>query len=197
VIPLLFEADHINEVIAVQNPLTGLADDIANTRAALAHLAEFTARGPTIMVGYSYGGTVVSGAAQDTPADVRALVFVAAVTVDQGEAPEDVFERFPSGLFAFPQHDDRGFLTINRDAFPEVFAQDVDHPRAAVMSVVQKWTSPSCFSDALGVPPAWRSLPSTFLVSEEDRVIDPDAQRMMAERIATFVLVALPVLKPQ
>lgn len=180
VIPLLQEAGH--EVVAVQNPLTSLADDVANTRAVLAGFD-----GPTVVAGHSYGGSVISGAALDAPG-VVGLVFVAALANDEGESANDILGRFPpSEVMALIQVDDRGFMMADRDAFPEVLADDVDAARRGVISAVMKPTGAACLGDAAG-PPAWRSLPSTYLVSEQDRVVPPDAQRWMAERIGATAL---------
>lgn len=175
VIPILQEAGH--DVIAVQNPLTSLADDVANTRAVLAGLD-----GPTVVAGHSYGGSVISGAAGDAP-DVVGLVFVCALANDEGESANDIQGRFPAtDVMPLIQVDDGGFMMADRAAFPEVYAGDVDPATRGVISAVMKPTSAACLTEA-GGPPAWRSLPCTYLVSEQDRMVSPDAQRWLAERI--------------
>lgn len=171
-ISLLQEGDH--HVIAVQNPLTSLADDVANVRAILAQLG-----GPTVLAGHSYGGPVISGGPTDT---ATGLVFVAAIANDEDESVDGVLGRFPeSDVPPVMRVDERSLMTIERDAFPRMIAGDVGPSRGAVMSAVQKPTA--CFSDALSGPPAWRSLPSTFLISEQDRAVHPEAQSFMAGRM--------------
>jgi pimeloyl-ACP methyl ester carboxylesterase len=182
VIPLL-EAKGF-KVTAVQNPLTSLAEDVATTRRLLAQQT-----GPTILVGHSYAGFVITEAG-NAP-NVVGLVYVSSYGPAEGESHDDLVKRFPSpsGISAI-RLDDDGFLWIARDRFREAFAHDVDVPQARIMAAVQKPVSKkNCF----GVPvaaPAWKSKPSWFLISDGDGLINSDLQRFMAKRMgATSVSV--------
>jgi pimeloyl-ACP methyl ester carboxylesterase len=169
-------------VTAVQIPLTSLADDVATTRRALARQ-----NGPAILVGHSYAGFVVTEAG-NAP-NVAGLVYVSSYGPDQGESHDDLVKRFPSppGV-SIVRLDEDGFLSLQRDKFAEMFAQDVDPAQAEIMAVVQKPLSKKmCF----GVPvtqPAWKLKPSSFLLSTNDRMVNPDLQRFMAERMHAKVV---------
>jgi pimeloyl-ACP methyl ester carboxylesterase len=174
-IPLL-EARGFN-VTAVQIPLTSLGEDVATTRRILAQQ-----KGPTILVGHSYSGFVITEAG-NAP-NVTALVYVSSYGPDEGESHDDLVKRFPAaaGIPAI-RLDDDGFLWIARDKFHATFAHDVDAPEAEIMAVVQK---PVSKKNSFGVPvsdPAWKSKPSWFLISTDDRLINPDLQRFMAKRM--------------
>jgi pimeloyl-ACP methyl ester carboxylesterase len=141
-------------VTAAQLPLTSLADDIAVTRNLLARQ-----KGPTVLVGHSYGGVVISGAANHAP-NVIALVYIAAFGLDEGESIESLSNQGPGPAGAAQvRPDDHGFLWIDRDGFPQAFAADVDRVEARVMAATQKPLSISSFSAKSG-PPAWKRLPS-------------------------------------
>jgi pimeloyl-ACP methyl ester carboxylesterase len=179
VIPLL--QDEGFNVSAVQLPLTSLTDDIAVTRNMLA-----AQKGPTVLVGHSYGGAVITGAANDAP-DVIALVYIAAFGLDEGESLEGLSQQGPATAGAAQiRPDDHGFLWINPDGFPEAFAADVDPVEARVMAAVQKPLSLKSFVEKSG-PPAWKHLPSWFLVSTNDRMIPPEAEEFMAKRMGATV----------
>lgn len=175
VIPLL-EAQGLY-VTAVQIPLTSLADDVATTRRVLSRQ-----NGPVILVGHSYAGFVVTEAG-NAP-NVVGLVYVSSYGPDEGESHDDLVKRFPAppGVSIVRLAED-GFLSLQRDKFAEMFAQDVDPAQAEIMAVVQKPLSKKmCF----GVPvsqPAWKSKPSSFLLSTNDRMVNPELQRFMAERM--------------
>src|SRR6202051_1841016 len=129
VIPLL-DQKRFN-VTAVQLPLTSLDDDIAVTRNALA-----AQNGPTVLVGHSYGGAVISGAANGAP-NVTALVYVAAFGLDEGESLEGLSKQGPATAGAAQIHpDEHGFLWIDRDGFAKAFAADVDPAEARIMAAV-------------------------------------------------------------
>jgi len=176
VIPLLQQAGH--SVLAVQLPLNSLSNDIATTRSALASLS-----GPTILVGHSYGGAVITGAGSDA-ANVTALVYVAAYAPAEGETLQDLNERFAAT--EGQQHIGPSYLEntvwIDPKVFPHVFAADVDPIQANIMATVQKPTGFGCLIEKSG-PPAWQKLPSWYLVSENDLTINPEAERWMASRI--------------
>jgi pimeloyl-ACP methyl ester carboxylesterase len=165
-------------VVAVQLPLTSLADDVAWTRHVLAERLQ----GPTVLAGHSYGGAVISGAATGV-GNVIGLVFASAFAPDQGETLGELGSRFPAppGL-AHTQPDSLGFLWFDPAAVPDNFAQDIPVPEARVLAAAQKPIAARCFTDPAG-PPAWKILPSWFLVSTQDRMINPDLERFMAARI--------------
>jgi len=169
---------HGHTVVAVQLPLTSLADDVAWTRHVLAERL----RGPTVMAGHSYGGAVISGAATGVE-NVIGLVFASAFAPDQDETLGGLNARFPPppGL-AHTQPDSRGFLWFDPAAIPANFAQDIPVRQARVLAAVQKPIAARCFADPAGRP-AWRTVPSWYLVSTRDRMINPDLERFMAARI--------------
>jgi pimeloyl-ACP methyl ester carboxylesterase len=174
VIPTLHNAGH--RVIAVQNPLTSLAADVDRTR----KLAE-SMDGPTLLVGHSYGGAVITGAGHAE--NVVGLVYIAAFAPDKGDSLGSIFARTdqPAGA-ANIAPDAEGFLWITPDKFQESFSQDLDDTEALVMALTQKPIAGQCFSDPSG-PPAWRGKPSWYQVSGQDRMIPPETERWMAERI--------------
>lgn len=175
VIPLL-EGDGY-AVTAVQNPLTSLADDVATTRRAVE-----AQQGPVVLVGHSYGGAVICGAAADNP-EVKALVFIAAFAPDVGEAIGPLQEKFsPPALGAALVPDSAGFLFIDRSKFHGVFADDLPVAVTRVMAAAQKPIQSAAFAQSLSRV-AWRTIPSWFLVAANDQAINPDLERYMAKRI--------------
>lgn len=179
VIPLL-EAQGFN-VTAAQIPLTSLEDDITVTRRLLS-----MDTGPTVLVGHSYGGAVVTGAATQTP-NVKALVYITAFGLDEGESLAGLSKQGPpSAGSAAIWPDDKGFLWIDREKFHESFAADASPAEAALMAAVQKPLSLASFTGEEGVP-AWKTIPSWYLVSTDDRMIPPPAQEFMAKRMGATV----------
>jgi pimeloyl-ACP methyl ester carboxylesterase len=179
VIPLLDKKGF--NVTAVQIPLTSLEDDIAVTRNALA-----AQKGKTILVGHSYGGAVITGAANDAP-NVAALVYIAAFGLDEGESLEDLSKQgTPPAGAAQIRPDEHGFLWIDRDGFAQAFAADVDRAEAHIMAVTQRPLSIKSFVSKSG-PPAWKHIPSWYLVSSNDRMIPPQAEELMAKRMGASV----------
>ncbi len=179
VIPLLQEKG-LN-VTAAQIPLTSLEDDIAVTRRLLSMQT-----GPTVLVGHSYGGAVITGAANDNP-DVEALVYVTAFGLDEGESLDSLSKQGPpspgsTAIWA----DNDGFLWINRDGFHEAFAADATPTEAAVMAAVQRPLSVASFTAKEGVP-AWKTIPSWYLVCTNDHMIPPPAQEFLAKRMGATV----------
>jgi pimeloyl-ACP methyl ester carboxylesterase len=168
-------------VRAVQIPLTSLEEDIAVTRNTLAGQT-----GPTVLVGHSYGGEVITGAANDAP-NVIALVYIAGWGMDEGESIEGFSKQGPPPAGAAQvRPDDRGFLWINPEGFAQAFAADADPAEARVMGAVQKPLSIKSFIAKSG-PPAWKHIPSWFLVSTNDQMIPPAAERMFAKRMGATV----------
>jgi pimeloyl-ACP methyl ester carboxylesterase len=163
------------KVSVVQNPTLSLHGDATVTRRVLDQQD-----GPTILVGHSYGGAVISEAG--THENVAGLAYITAFAPDQGESVSTLIADPPPGAPVppiLPPQD--GFLFLDRDKFADSFAADVEPVQAAFMADSQvPWGV-----EALGGPvtdPAWRSKPSWYLVATEDRMIPPPAQRAMAER---------------
>ena len=179
VIPLLEEKGL--RVTAAQIPLTSLEDDVAVTRRLLSNISE-----PTVLVGHSYGGAVITAAAVDTP-NVKALVYITAFGLDEGESLASLSQQgpAPAGASAVTP-DEHGFLWIDRSRFHEAFAADAADQEAEIMAVVQKPLSVASFGAACGVP-AWKTLPSWYLECTEDQMIPPPAQAFMAERMGATV----------
>jgi len=179
VIPLL--QDKGFNVTAVQIPLTSLSDDIAVTQRFLAQQ-----KGPTVLVGHSYGGAVITGAANNAP-NVTALVYIAAFGLDEGESLASLSQQGPATAGAAQiRPDDNGFLWIDRDGFAKAFAADVDPVEARVMAAVQRPLSVKSFSEKSGAP-AWKHLKSWYLVSADDQMIPPSAEEFMAKRMGATV----------
>jgi pimeloyl-ACP methyl ester carboxylesterase len=190
---ILRKAGH--NVSIVQNPTTSLADDVAATKLILARQD-----GPAILVGHSYGGVVITEAGNDPK--VQALVYIAAFAPDKGESVSSLIKDPPPGAPVPPiLPPQNGFLFLDKAKFRASFAADVDEEKAAFMADSQvPWGV-----DALGgaiTRPAWASKPSWYLVSTEDRMIPPPAQRFMAQRAGATVVEergshAIYVSKPQ
>lgn len=167
-------------VSIVQNPTLSLEGDAAATRQILDQQD-----GPAVLVGHSYGGAVISEAG--THAGVAALVYIAAFAPDKGESVNTLIADPPAGAPVppiLPPQD--GFLFLDKEKFHDSFAGDLSPERAAFLAHSQvPWGV-----DALGGPvsePAWRVKPSWYLVSSDDRMIPPPAQRAMAERASATV----------
>jgi pimeloyl-ACP methyl ester carboxylesterase len=163
-------------VIAIQNPLTSLGEDVATTRRAVE-----AQPGPIVLVGHGYGGAVITAAAVGA-SNVRALVYVAAFAPDEGEQLQALLMAYPSKLATALVSDPAGFLSIDRVKFGEVFAADVSERQRQVMAVIQKPIHSDIFTHVFGAP-AWRQVPSWYLVATEDQAIDPTLQRMFAARM--------------
>jgi pimeloyl-ACP methyl ester carboxylesterase len=173
---LLLQANGIT-VTAAQIPLTSLADDVSVTRRLLS-----LQKGPTVLVGHSYGGAVISGAAEGVP-QVKALVYITAFALDSGESLDSLSKQGPppSGAAAV-EPDAYGYLWINRTKFHRAFAADATEDEAAVMAAVQRPLSVAAFTDKAGAP-AWKHLPSWYLVCTDDQMIPPPAQEFLSGRM--------------
>jgi pimeloyl-ACP methyl ester carboxylesterase len=179
-IPVLRDAGH--KVIAAQLPTQSLSDDVETVKRAISHIG-----GPTILVAHSYGGEVITNAAYNNP-NVTGLVYIAAFAPDEGQSLSSFVDpsKFPKELFLL---DSGGFIYLNPEVFRENFAQDVDPAEADLMAIVQKPFNQSIFMEKSG-PPAWKQLPTWYQISDADRMIPPDVQRMFAERMnATAITV--------
>ena len=172
-------------VTAPQFALTRLSDDVARLRGVLARQ-----NGPTIAVGHSYGGQIITALGTDAP-NVVGLVYIAGFGLDEGESIGALLGQAPpSPALAHLDIDQQGFAWLPEDDFVNHFAADVDAVKARVMYAVQQPLHSSALVEVMGAP-AWKSLPSWFLVAEGDQAIPPDAQRQFAPRMgATTVEVS-------
>lgn len=164
-------------VTAVQNQMASLADDIANTRRVID-----AQTGPVVAVGHSYGGSVITGAAAGS-ANVRALVYVAAYGPDTGESVGSLNDQFaPPAISSALVPDAAGFLYIDRAKFHDVFCADLPAAQAAIMAATQRPPAAAVFGESIETP-AWKTIPSWYLVSSDDQATNPEAQRFMAARM--------------
>jgi pimeloyl-ACP methyl ester carboxylesterase len=174
VIPLL-QARGL-DVVAVQNPLTSLADDVAAANRAME-----SAQGPVVLVGHSWGGAVISQAGGNEK--VRALVYVAAFALDKGESVNDLMKVAPPPPWAGAlRKDSAGFLTLPQDTVAMDFAQDLKPAEIQLLTATQGPWAQRCLGDALSVG-AWHDKPSWYVLAENDRMIDASAQAAMSARI--------------
>jgi pimeloyl-ACP methyl ester carboxylesterase len=174
-----------DRVTAPQFAMTRLADDVARLRQVLARQ-----NGPTLVAGHSYGGQIITALGTDTP-NVVGLVYVAGMGLDEGESIGALLGQGPpSPALAHLDVDPHGFAWLPEDDYVNHFAADVDPVTARVMFAVQQPLHWSALEEVMGVP-AWRSLPSWFLIADGDQAIPPAAQRLWAPRMgATTVEVA-------
>jgi pimeloyl-ACP methyl ester carboxylesterase len=178
------QADGYN-VTAPQFPESSLDNDVARLREVLNRQ-----NGPTVVVGHSYGGQIMTALGDDAPNAV-ALVYIAGFGLDEGETIGGIFAQYaPTPALAHLDIDEQGFAWLPEDDFVNHFASDVDPVRARVLHATQQALSASTLGDEMGVP-AWKSLPSWCMVATNDEAIPPDAERMFAKRMgATTVEVA-------
>ena len=168
-------------VTVVQNSTTSLFDDVATTKRAIT-----TQDGPVILVGHSYGGAVITEAGND--ARVVGLVYIAAFAPDRGESVSSLIKNSPPGAPVppiLPPVD--GYLMLDKAKFPASFAGDVSPEEAAFMADSQVPWSVNALGGAV-TEPAWKAKPSWYLLTTEDRMIPPDAQRQMSKRAGATVV---------
>ncbi len=168
-------------VTIVQNPTISLADDVAVTKRAIA-----AQNGPVILVGHSYGGAVITEAGNDPK--VAGLVYIAAFALDKGESVSSLIKDPPPGAPVPPLLPPvGGFLLLDKGKFPASFAGDVCREKAEFMADSQvPWGV-----DALGgtiSEAAWKAKPTWYLLTTEDRMLPPDAQRLMSKRAGATVV---------
>jgi len=162
-------------VVAAPIPLTSLADDVA----ALNRSLERT-EGPIVLAGHAYAGAVIALAHHER---VKALVYITALAPAEGEKVADVFYRLephPKAPKLGP--DSNGLIWLPEGAFATAFAQNASPDEQAVLAAVQRPISLDCITVPVGRP-LWKDIPSWFLVAEEDRMIVPETQRYMAQRM--------------
>jgi pimeloyl-ACP methyl ester carboxylesterase len=168
------------DVAVVQNPTVSLADDVAVTRRTIA-----AQPGQVLLVGHSYGGAVITEAGNDPKVD--GLVYIAAFAPDRGESVSSLIKDPPAGAPVPPILPPRdGFLFLDPAKFHFSFAADVDAETAAFMASSQVPWGVEALTGTI-TEPAWRSKPSWYLVSTEDRMIPPAAQRSMSKRAGSTV----------
>ena len=169
------------EVTIVQEATTSLADDVATTKRAIA-----SQDGPVILVGHSYGGTVITEAGNDPK--VVGLVYVAAFAPDKGESVSTLIKDPVPGAPVppiLPPVD--GYLLLDKAKFPASFAGDVSLEKASFMADSQVPWGVNALSGAISEP-AWRTKPSWYLLTTDDKMIPPAAQRLMAKRAGATVV---------
>ncbi|MCC2612129.1 alpha/beta hydrolase [Neorhizobium sp. Rsf11] len=166
-------------VTIVQEPITSLADDIAMTNRIL-ELQD----GPTLLVGHSYGGMVISEAGHNPT--VAGLVYVAAFQPEKGESLIGLASSRPAGSMNIRETKDGKYLYIDPAAFANDFAADLPKDEAAFLAKSQVFASKEAFSAKVGEP-AWKTKKSWSIVATEDRSINPDLERDMAQRAGSDV----------
>ena len=173
VIPLLQRAG-LN-VTAVQNPLTSLADDVGATRRVLA-----LQDGPTVLVGHSWAGTVISEAGVEPK--VSALVYVAARAPDAGEDYAALAATFPTPPASAGLVKSDGYAQLSEESFLKDFAGDLDPARARALYAVQGRISATLFASKT-TQAAWKIKPTWYAVSTQDRTTSPELERFLASRM--------------
>jgi pimeloyl-ACP methyl ester carboxylesterase len=169
-------------VTAPQFPESSLTADVARLRQVLDRQD-----GPTIVAGHSYGGQIMTALGPDAPNAVG-LVYIAAFGLDEGESIGALLASGPpTPALAHLDIDKQGFAWLPEDDFVQHFAADVDPAKARVMYAVQQALSASTLEDVMGVP-AWKSLPTWFLVAANDEAIPPAAERQFAARMGATTI---------
>ena len=169
------------DVSIVQNPTLSLAGDLAATRLVIAQ-----AKGPVVLVGHSYGGVVITEAGNDPK--VAGLVYIAAFAPDTGESVSALIKNPPPDAPVppiLPPQD--GFLLLDRTKFRASFAADVSADAAAFMADSQVPWGLEALNGAV-TEPSWKTKPSWYLVATDDKMIPPDAQRVMSKRAGSTVV---------
>src|SRR3989449_4321052 len=174
VIPILQRDGYT--VIAVQNPLTSLAADVETTKRVVD-----AQTGSVVLVGHSYGGAVITAAAAGS-SNVKSLVYIAAFAPEVGEAIGAFGDKYPAPLGAALRPDKAGFLYVDAAQFHTVFAADLPEVETRVFAATQKPIIGSVFGAAPDQA-AWKTIPSWYLVSQDDRAINPDLERFYAKRM--------------
>jgi pimeloyl-ACP methyl ester carboxylesterase len=160
-------------VTVVQQPLTSLEDDVAATKRILDRQP-----GPCILVAHSYGGAIITEAGTDS--HVAALVYIAAHAPEEGETEAGNGKKFPNAARPLVKTPD-GFVFLDPANFPADFAADLPREQAEFMAHAQMLTAAKVFTTPI-TNPAWKLKPSWYLVAKDDKTINPDLERMYAER---------------
>jgi pimeloyl-ACP methyl ester carboxylesterase len=169
-------------VVAPQFPHTSLADNVAKLKQAAARL-----EGPIVMAGHSYGGQIITAGAGEIP-NVVGLVYIAAFGLDEGETIGGLLAQGePTPALAHLEVDELGFAWLPQADFVNHFAADVDPEWSNVMWATQQPLHVSALEDVMGVP-AWKNLPSWYMVATNDEAIPPDAERLFAGRMGATIV---------
>jgi pimeloyl-ACP methyl ester carboxylesterase len=169
-------------VVAVQNPLSSLADDVDAVSRAINQLL-----GPVVLVGHGYGGTVITQAGNHSR--VAALVYVAAFAPDSGESTMDSQNDYPpEASVARLEVDSGGYLYLAQESVPQFLAQDLPAADNLVLAAAQQPIRASALLDRVTVA-AWRDKPCWYIVTSEDRMISPALQHQLAARMNACVYV--------
>ena len=161
------------KVSVAQPPETSYADDQKYTKAAIDAMG-----GPVVLVGHSYGGSIITEAGNHP--NVAALVYIAAFALDEGESCASIEQAVPQASKAF-KPDNNGLWWIEQDHFAADFAADIPREKAEFMAISQVPISTDSFTHKV-TNPAWKHKPTRYMVAAEDRSINPDQERMMAKR---------------
>lgn len=168
------------EVIAVQNPLTSLADDVAATKRALART-----EGQCILVGHSWGGFVITEAGNDER--VSGLVYIAALAPDAGETAVDMLSRYEAAPASQYFQVQDGFLWLSKEGVQKTFADDLPVGQSALIYATQAAPSTSLLEAKIDFP-AWKNKPSWYIVSSNDKTVPPGLQRDSAKRMGATMI---------
>jgi pimeloyl-ACP methyl ester carboxylesterase len=170
------------DVTAPQFPHTSLADNVARLRQVLARQ-----QGATVLAGHSYGGQIITALGSDLPG-VKALVYVAAFGLDEGESIGALLAQGePTAALAHLDIDAQGYAWLPRDDFVKHFAADLAPDDASVMYATQQPLAASTLGDVMGVP-AWKHAPTWYVVAQNDEAIPPDAERLFAGRMGATTI---------
>jgi pimeloyl-ACP methyl ester carboxylesterase len=169
-------------VIAPQFPMSSLGADVARLRQVLQFQTV-----PSLVVGHSYGGQIMTALGADAP-NVAGLVYVAAFGLEEGESLGALLSQGPvAPALVHMFTDEQGYLWLSEDDFVNHFAADVAPAKARAMHAVQQALTATAFTDIMGVP-AWKSLPSWYLVAKDDEALPPDAERQFAARMGAATI---------
>jgi pimeloyl-ACP methyl ester carboxylesterase len=182
VIPRLNKKGYTS-IFAVENPLTSLADDAERTRKMITQQ-----KGPVLLVGHSYGGAVITQAGNQP--NVVGLVYIAAFAPDEGESTSSISKALSVPGVANVLPDSYGYLWVKQDKFHESFCQDLTEEEALVMAVTQKAPLVSTFGDKITAA-AWKNKPSWYQISSSDRMLAPETEKMMSERLGAKKVITL------
>lgn len=176
IIPTLLAENY--EVIAVQNPLTSFADDVAVTKRALARIED-----KCILVGHSWGGFVITEVGNDER--VSGLVYIAALAPDAGESMIDLMSKYGTPSPHFQEQE--GFIWISKEGVEKVLASDLSAEKKALLHATQTPPSASLPQVKAGSP-AWKNKPSWYIVANNDKAVPPDLQRDLSERMGATTI---------
>jgi pimeloyl-ACP methyl ester carboxylesterase len=181
-----------HRVIAAANPLRSLAGDAA----AISDLVR-TIDGPVVLAAHSYGGAVISNVDPDA-GEIVGLVYVNGFAPDAGENCFQLAAMFPGSMLGettvqpVPRSDGTTDFYVAREPFHDIFCADVPAPQAALMAATQRPATQEALAEPSGKRPLWKSVPSWFLIGEEDHIIPAALQHYMAERARAHRTVEIP-----